>query len=280
MATTPIQQSAVDWFKQLLTSWGIAELVPDATKLVLQGLNADAITLQLQQTTAYRQRFAANEPRLKKGLPVLSPAEYISSEAAYQQVLRQYGMPKGFYDQRSDFTNWIANDVAPTELAQRAQDAAKTFLTGPEENRQAWFSYYGGSGPDAIQHAIATILDPGQALPLVEQRLTAAAIGGGAQAAGLSTDRAAAERLASFGVTGEQAVAGYSQIAADLPVEQQIAGRFGTGITQAEEEAAVFLGGPGERQKKKTLAESEAGLFQRSAAASQTALSRPTAGQY
>lgn len=280
MAATQAQQSAIDWFRALLTSWGIAELVPDASKLVLQGLGADSVTLALQQTKAYKKRFAANDLRVKAGLPALTPKEYIDTEAAYAQVLRQTGMPKGFYDSRDDFTSLLARDASPAELLQRAQTAARLFLTGPAENRRAWFSFYGGDGPDAVSHGIAAILDPGAALPLVEQRRLAAEVGGGALAAGLPTSRAQAERLAGFGVSGEQAVAGYGQIARDLPVEQQVAQRFGETVGLGEEESATFLADPVARRKKQRLAESEAGLFDRSAAASATALSRPTVGQY
>src|ERR1700749_1854637 len=104
MAITPNPQqaSALAWFKQQLTQWGIATLVPDAQKLIMQGLDNDAVTLQLQETDAYKKRFAANALRIKAGLTVLSPAEYVATETAYAQVLRQFGLPKGFYDSRDD----------------------------------------------------------------------------------------------------------------------------------------------------------------------------------
>jgi len=278
MATTPAQTSAIAWFRSLLSSWGIAELVPDAQKLILQGLGADAVTLQLQETDAYKKRFAGNEIRRKKGLAVLSPAEYVANETSYAQVLRQFGLPKGFYDSRDDYTKWIAADVSPAELAERATEAQDLFFTGPEENRRWWLENIGGT----VGEAIAGILDPAVAEPLVKRRVAAARIGGGALGQGLAVGQAQAEYFAGQGVTAAQARAGYTDIAQALPVDQAIAQRFGTSIGQAEEEAAVF-GGAGAadaEEKKRRLAASEAGLFGGRPGADSSSLSRSTVGSY
>src|SRR3954462_15548006 len=187
MAITPdpTQTSALAWFKAQLTQWGIASLVPDAQKLVTQGLSADTVLLQLQETDAYKKRFAGNALRTKAGLSVLSPAEYVATETAYAQVLRQYGLPKGFYDSHDDFTRFIAADVSPQELTQRASDAQEKYVNGPAENRQWWRSHYGGTDAEAV----AGILDPARALPLINKRLAAAAVGGAAGAQNLAVDR-------------------------------------------------------------------------------------------
>jgi hypothetical protein len=278
MAATMEQASAIAWFKATLASWGIADLVPDAQKLVLQGLGADAITLALSQTAAYKKRFSGNELRRKAGLRELSPAEYVANETSYAGILRQYGLPKGFYDSRDDFTKFIASDVSPQELAQRAQDAQETFLTGPAENRQAWRDMYGLSDGAAI----ASILDPTRALPLVEKQLTAAKIGGAALGQGLSVGRTQAEYLAASGVTDTQARKGYADIATALPVDQGIAQRFGDHIVQTEEEAAAFgvAGAADALEKKRRLAASETGLFSGKSGADSASLSRSTVGSY
>lgn len=278
MATTPAQTSAIAWFKALLTSWGIAELVPDAQKLVLQGLGSDAITLQLQQTAAYKKRFAANDIRVKKGLAVLSPAEYVANEAAYAQVRRQFGLPRGFYDSKDDTDKLIGFDVSPAEWAERARDAQEKYMLGPAENRAWWRDHYGRTDAEAI----ASILDPEKALPLIDRRLAASAIGGAALAQGLSVGRTQAEYLGASGVTGDQARQGYGEIAAALPVDQAIAQRFGDTIDQATEEAAAFgtAGAAAAAEKKRRLAGSEAGLFAGRPGADTASLSRSTAGSY
>lgn len=276
--TSPAQTSAIAFFQQQLAAWGIPQLVADATKLVKQGLGADSITLALQQTAAYKQRFAANDLRRKAGLVELSPAQYVANETAYAQVLRQFGMPKGFYDSHDDFAKLLARDVSPAELSQRAQDAQEKYLLGPAANRAWWRDHFGGTDAEAI----AAILDPDKALPLMERRLTQAQIGGAALRQGLQVSAGRADVLAAAGVTADQADQGYVNIAQALPTESAIAQRFGDHISQTEEESATFgtSGAAGALEKKRRLAASEAGLFAGKAAADTSSLSRSTAGSY
>jgi hypothetical protein len=276
--TSPAQQSAIAFFQQQLAAWGIPQLAADAAKLVKQGLGADAITLALRQSDAYKKRFAANDLRRKAGLAELSPAEYVATETAYAQVLRQFGMPAGFYDSHDDFTQLLAKDVSAAELSQRAQDAQSRYLLGPAENRAWWRDHFGGTDAEAI----AAILDPGKALPLMERRLTQAEIGGAAARQGLQVSGVRAGELAAAGVTADQANQGYANIAQALPTESAIAQRFGDRIGQAEEEAATFgtAGAADSLEKKRRLQASETGLFAGKAAADSASLSRSTAGSY
>lgn len=278
MAATPVQTSAIAWFKAQLGQWGIGELAGDAQKLIMQGLGADAVTLQLEQTAAYKKRFAANDIRRKAGLRELSPAEYVSTETSYAQVLRQYGLPKGFYDSHDDFAQFLGKDVSPQELAQRATAAQDVFLTGPPENRQAWRDLYGLSDGAAI----AAILDPDRALPLVQKQISAAKIAGAAIDQGLHVGRTQAEYLAGAGISDTQARQGYGEIATALPADQAIAQRFGDHIGQGEEEAATFgtAGAAAAAAKKKKLGESEAGLFGGRAAADTSSLARSAVGSF
>ena len=57
-----------------LKSYGLESLAPALLKFIQQGYSEDTINVLLQETDAYKQRFAANESRRQKGLPVLSPA--------------------------------------------------------------------------------------------------------------------------------------------------------------------------------------------------------------
>jgi hypothetical protein len=279
MATTPspAQQSASAYFKQLLNSWGIGEIFGDAQKLITEGLDTSTITLRLQDTDSYKKRFAVNDVRQKAGLPVLSPAEIVDTEASLSQVLREFGLPAQFWT-RAAVTDYIARDVSAAEVSRRAADAQALFLTGPAENRSAWRDYYGLS--DGL--AIAAILDPRKAQPLIHQQVLAAQIGGAAIGQGLTTSRGQAETLAAAGVTGEQATQGYAQVATAMPVDTGIAQRFGQQISQTEEEAAAFgtAGAAAATEKRRKLAAAESGLFAGRAAADTSSLSRPTVGQY
>lgn len=278
MATRPdpAQASASAYFKQLLESWGIGELFGDAQKLIREGLDSSTVSLRLQDTDSYKKRFAVNELRRKNGLPVLSPAEVVATEASMTQVLRSFGLPAQFLT-RDAVTKYIALDWSPAEMAKQAADAQALYLTGPAINRKAWEDL----GLDAGL-GIAAILDPKTAEPIVHQRVVAAQIGGAALAQGLAASRANVESLAAQGVTADQAVQGYGQIAQALPTDQAIAQRFGEQINQSEEEQAVFgtAGSANAAEKRRRLAESEKGLFAGKSAADTATLSRQTVGRY
>jgi hypothetical protein len=98
-------------------------------------------------------------------LAQLSPADYINTETAYKQVLQQYGLPAGFYDSPSDLNDFIAKDVSPSELNTRAQAAQQVWLSNDDAAKDTWRSWYGLSDGAAI----ASILDPKTALPIVQR---------------------------------------------------------------------------------------------------------------
>jgi hypothetical protein len=53
--------------------YDLGSLAPQIKTMLLNGYDADTISLLLQQTTEWQQRFAGNEKRKKNGLAVLSP---------------------------------------------------------------------------------------------------------------------------------------------------------------------------------------------------------------
>jgi hypothetical protein len=271
----PTKAGAAAIIKQYLEAWGIGDLYKDALALIKQGLDESAILVQLQATDSYKKRFAANEDRKKKGLSVLTPAEYIANEDQYKQVLRTYGMPEGFYDSNDDVRQFLANDVSPSELAGRAQAAQKVWLTGNEDYRNTWKDYYGLSDGDAI----AAMLDPKTAMPIIEQRLTATQIGAAAKRQGLTADRSRAELFAQSGVDEQAALTGYGKIAETAGVDASIASRFGETFDQTDEEDDRLLGLASAARKRRSLYGQEAGLFSEHGGG-QEAFSRPTAGRY
>lgn len=259
-----------------LAEWGIAGLAGDVTRLLSEGWDPSALMTQLEQSASYKERFKANDERRKKGLKVLSPGEYVATETQMKSVLRSFGMPPGFYDSNDDITKFLANDVSPSELQERAQVAQQVWMLGPQENRTWWKEHYGlGDGA-----AIAAILDPNRALGLVQKQAAAAQLGGTAQRQGLKVDTGRAEQLAGYGVSADQALEGFGQIAESLVADQGIAKRFGSSITQTEEEDARLLGLASSRRKLKGLQASEAALFSGGGAAGGGALSGSGSGQY
>jgi hypothetical protein len=278
--TTPLnpeQQTASQIIQAQLDAWGIGSLAADLNKLIRQGLGQDAILLQLQQSQAYKDRFAGNIARQRNGLAVLSPGDYVALETQYRGVLRQFGLPAGFYDANPDLQKFIENDVSPAELQTRAQAAQQVWLSADTSTKQAWTSYYGLTAGDAI----ATLLNPDVALPIVQRRATAAQIGGAAIDNGLAAPTATrAEYLADKGVGQADAAKGYGQIGQAVATDQAIATRFGTDFGQTDEEDARLVGLASAQRKLRDLQNSEQGLFSGRAGATSQSLTTATAGRY
>jgi hypothetical protein len=264
MATAPTAQptSAADLLTNTLKEWGLSTLLPYVKDYLNKGYDSTTVNLYLQDTPQWKQRFAGNEIRKEKGLPVLSPAEYIGAEEQYSNVLKSYGLPKGFYDNHTDFVNFIGNDVSPTEVSERAKVAHDQYVAAPPEQKALWNQYYGPGD------AIAGILDPNVATQVIKDRAAAVGIGGAAATQGIAVSGARAASLAQHQVTLAQAQNAYQQVAQYGQTDQAIGQRFGVqpdgtaayGST-TEEENRLLLGNGAEAAKATVANASERGLF-------------------
>lgn len=242
-ALTGDQRNAYSALVDVFSQYGLASLAPDILKYIQNGFNADTITLLLQNTDAYKQRFAGNQIRLKNGYAVLSPADYIATENAYRQSMRAAGLPSGFYDSPADFANFIGGDVSASEMNSRVQMASQATLTASPQYKAA-LQQMGLSNGDLT----AYFLDPTKALPLLQQQAATAAIGSEALVRGLSFDQGYAQQLAQAGFSQSQAAQGYSQIAGEFQTLQGAARASGQQFTYGQEEQAVFQPGAGQNE--------------------------------
>lgn len=273
---TPDNSSASAIIQQQLTQWGLSSLSGKLSDLIRQGLGADAITLELANTAEYKQRFSANDARIKKGLAALTPAQYVAVENSYRQVLQQNGLPSGFYDQPTDFSKMIENDLSPQELQTRAADARQTWLTTDQSVRDVWRDFYGLSDGSAI----ASILDPDKATAVVHNMAQAAQAGGAARDNGLNADQGRIEKYIDQGMTVSQLQQGFQQIGEGHQATQSIAARFGQTFDQAQEEQATISNLASAKRKQEDLYGSERALFAGRASADQTSLNRKTTGAF
>lgn len=272
------QRDAFAALNNLFTSYGLGTLAPKIAQYIKNGYSADTISLLLQDTSEYKQRFAGNEIRKQKGLPVLSPAEYLATESSYRQLMQQAGLPAGFYDQPEDFTQFIGKDVSPTELKSRVDLASQATALASPQYKQALQQMYGID--DA--HMTAYFLDEDRAVPLLQKQAAAAAIGAEALKQGLQVS-GKAEDYALAGVTQQQAAQVYGQIAQQLPNYSRIAGSFGENVDQATFEQAAFGGatptGENAQSQLDRLASWNRGRAQGSAGAAQRGLAKAGVGQ-
>ena len=224
------RQNIFDQVQALFTTYGIIKagdpasdaLLATIKNLAMSGAGADTISLQLQQSDAYKARFAGNETRRAAGLNVLSPVEYIATENAYDQILRASGVPTGFYNSSAEKAKLIGADVSASELQSRVDLAAKSISGADPFYTQQLKNLYGLSQGDMIAH----VLDPAAAMPLLQQQTQSTTIAAAAARNATNVNLSTAEQLAGMGVTQAQAEQGFGNIASQLPGMQAIASRY------------------------------------------------------
>ena len=251
-ATRDAAKALIDLF----TTYGLKSLAPKIVEFLIAGYSADTISIELQNTAEYKQRFAANDTRVKKGLPALSPAEYIGTERSYRQLMASAGLPLGFYDQTSDFQRFLENDVSPTELKSRVDVASEAVRRAPAETLNYFKQWY--SSGDMIAYA----LDPTKAAPLIEQRIKAAEAAGIAQQQGVSISRTSAESIGATGAAFDQIQSGLGFVAQEAPVTQKLSQIYGgDDVTTTDLVSEAFQNDQKAAEKRRRLASQERAAF-------------------
>lgn len=271
---TGAQRDAFAALTAIFTNYGLGSLAPRIAEFLRNGYSPDTVGLLLQETPEYKERFAANEVRRSKGLPVLSPAEYLATERSYRQIMQAAGLPVGFYDRDDDFRSFLENDVSPQEIQQRVT-AAADFVDQASDDAKALFGQWYTRG-DMIAYA----LDPQRAAPLVGKAFAATRIGAQAQARGLDIDRGYAERIHNAGFDEQAASQGFGMIEQNIQNDQKLAALSGETLTSEDLANEIFFNDGSVTMKRRRLAGQEAGRFGGSSAVSAQTLGSDSSGQF
>lgn len=278
-------QSAYDILVSEFTRYGLQALVEPLKGLITSGASSAEFSLALQNTDAYKKRFAANQKRIDAGLGALSPAEYVAMEDQYQNVMRNYGLPASYYTKdpmgtQQGFEKFLAADVSATELEDRIMTAQTRVINANPEVSRALKQFY----PDITNGDIlAYTLDPQQGLSNIKRKVTAAEIGGAAIQSGLSTNLERAEELGRYGVDKEAATQGFTTIGAGLQRGSQLASIYGEDpYTQQVAESEVFNipGAQEARKQRQKITGLERATFGGQTGITQGTLARDRAGAY
>lgn len=270
---TADQRNAYNAVVAILKQYGLEGLAGHILNYVRDGYSQDTIMLELQNTNEWKTRFAGNEARKKAGLPLLSPAEYLSVENSYREIMRTAGVPAGFYDSYTDFADFIGKDVSPTEMNARVKTATD-FVNRADPKQLAYMRQHYTKGD-----LIAAALDPAKAVPLIEKQFAAATIGGNAAAAGLTVGTTMAEKLAAAGVDDGASRAGFGVLGSAKPTLDKLAALdAGHALTADELAAGTFLHDAAITDAVDRLKQREAGRFSGSSALGKDSLARPTGG--
>jgi hypothetical protein len=221
-----------------LELYGLGELADLAYQMLVDDESPQAVMDALQETDAFKQRFAGMEARRQAGLPAISPADYIRLEDNYRSTMAMAGLPPGFYDSPDDFAEFIGNDVSPQEMQQRVSFAA-TAVSNADPNLKAQLRELYGVGVEDEGELIAYYLDPQRGTSVIEQRLQLEAAG--LSSAAISTlgsgfEQGTAERLANLGVQRREVT---ERLQGQTALTQQLLGED-TAVTSSELAAAEF----------------------------------------
>lgn len=258
--TPPEYQDAYTLLVTKLAEWGITDLDGTVKQILEEGWSPDVATLRLQDTPQYKERFKANEARIRAGLPALSPAEYIATERAYISTAREFGLPEGFYDDREDFRRWLESDVSPQEFRERASAASQAYIAAPQDVKDQWSSLYGLTPGDAV----AAFLDEKKAMDVLRRRAQAVSIGAEAQRAfegqyQIGADRA--EQLVDRGVDQDRAQRGFSEVASRYGRDSFLSRLSGQDFTQTEAEDELLLNDAGAAAERAKIYDQEQARF-------------------
>ena len=271
------RESIISIMSDRLKRYNLTGLIPTIKRLAQEGATESTITFALQETEDYKRRFKANEDRIKKGLQVLTPAEYLNLEDGYRQILRSYGLNQ--FDTDDYVNQFISNDVSAAELSNRVVTAVQRVRNADPAIAATLRDYYGIGDTDLV----AYVLDPNQQFPKIQTQVSAAEIGAAARLQGLQPGVAVSEQLARQGVTQAEAQRGYATIANILPQAEKLSDIYGNaleGYGLAEAEQEVFNSLASAQRKRQRLVEREIGAFGGQSGVGRTALGRQTGGTY
>jgi hypothetical protein len=271
------RQSAFDLLRSEMDALGLGALVEPLRGLIQKDVGAAEFAIQLRQSEAYKNRFIANEGRLKKGLRVLTPGEYLRVEDAYRQTLRTYGLKQ--FDNDQYVRQFIENDISAKELSDRVSTAVQRVQNADPAIGRTLRDYYGIGQTDLV----AYVLDPNQQLQKIERQVAAAEIGTVARRQGLEAGVTVSEQLAAQGISQAQAQKGYATIADILPTSEKLSQIYGTtleGYGQVEAEQEVFNTLASAQRKRQRLIGREAAEFSGQTGVTRGSLGTSTGGQY
>lgn len=214
----------------LLARFGLSDLEGFMKTVIASGAvdlqDPNALIFSLRGQDAYRRRFAANDARIKAGLPELDPSSYIALEEQYRQLLAANGLPNNFYNDQTDFQKWIEGDVSPAELQQRIQEGYRAVADADPQVRAQMKQLYDVSEGDLA----AYFLDPERTKPLlttkerVRQAQASSIAARGLEQGGMQLTKEEAEDLASRGITAEQAAQNFGEMKSLSGLYQQMTG--------------------------------------------------------
>lgn len=249
-------QSALDiltnWFRtnlQLSNSADIVSIIHDAWLKGYTPADIDLFLPDIEKTASFQQRFPGYATAVKNGYltgGIGGLSQYLQLEGQYRQIISSAGLPSGFYDDPSDFGEFIAGGKSPAEIESRVGMAVRTAQQIDPTMRNLMAKFYGLSTGDVA----AYFLDPDRALPSIERQYKSAGVASWAARYGLDVSSMTRyESLVDSGISEDQAAQGYANVAALRDYVGRAGGVYGIRFDQGDAEKDVFFNDQTKRRK-------------------------------
>jgi hypothetical protein len=277
MTAPTFDNNAFAMLSSLLQQWGLTSLSGDIRDMLTAGDTAEVIPIKLRETEAYKTRFKGNLERVRNGLPALSEAEFLATEASLKNVVRRY-VGSGEYDTQDNLNKWISNDLSPQELNDRLGMYQENWDMQPREVKDAW-AQHGLTPRDALR----ALMDPNVTETNLKRQSAIYSLGAeNVKALGdrsvLDTERLG--QLADSGVTAAEARDGYREIAGREEYEGFLARTAGVNLSREEQENAALLNDQNAEQKRKKVLNTDTARFEENYLGTQSSLMRDRSGSY
>lgn len=244
MADSAADASARGIINMFLNDIGLGALGDWAWDTFKRTGSIDLVHLEIQQRPEYKERFAGRLALRARGFQ-MTEAEQLAYERSASDLMRNAGMPVGFYDKPADFTKLIANGVSVAELGTRVNNAFAAVQSQPQVVRDAMAQYYGIKGDNALA---AMALDVKTAYPIILQHVAAAEAGGYLAQQNIQIGRSLAERIATATGQSRQAIQAGAEELGQIKAAGILDRRFGETAPSVQTGVAASFEGDAQAQ--------------------------------
>lgn len=226
---------------------------------IVNGYDSDRVKLEIPNLPDFQKAFPEYQAAIKAGNP-MTPADILNYRSTVTSLMKNAGLPSGFYDQPDDFVNLISSNLSPAELQTRIQDGYAKVNDAPQAVKDTFNQYFGVNGDNMLA---SFFLDPTRGTDAINKAVQTASIGGQATQAGLDITQDQAANVAAQGFSEYTLRSGIQQAAQqeglanesvsesnDLTGGDVLNQALGIAGTQAvarrqQERSAAFAGGGG-----------------------------------
>jgi hypothetical protein len=282
------RKSAFQILADEFTQRGLPTLAAEVERFMKEGLTPAEARISIRNTQAYKERFKGNEGRIKKGLAVYQPDEYLAAEETYRNLLLANNLQDLANKNTTDA--FIGGAISAVEVQDRIQnvfnkiDNADSTLKG---QLGQYFGNYGITDPNLQRTQLASALLSGETSSMsLERQLKKAQLRAGAALSDVTIAETGVEslqkQLEAQNVSDVYGVAktGFSTLAQTQRETERLGGIYGAEQAPMAEELQqeAFFGLQSQRRKK--LQEREQATFGGQAGISTAGLARGTAGSF